>query len=72
MNSTKVIGKLFTSRQKATDLYATQAEAIQERVFQKLIQTAAPTERNMITHESETIQTSSAYRYKPMKKSKVM
>lgn len=44
MNSTKVIGKLFTSRQKATDLYATQAEAIQERVFQKLIQTAAPTE----------------------------
>ena len=39
-----MIGKLFTSRQKATDLYATQAEAIQERVFQKLIQTAAPTE----------------------------
>lgn len=44
MVSTKLIGKLFTSRQKAIDLYDTQAEAIQERVFQKLIQNAAHTE----------------------------
>ena len=44
MVSTKLIGKLFTSRQKAIDLYDTQAEAIQERVFQKLIQNATHTE----------------------------
>ena len=44
MVSTKLIGKLFVSRQKEIDQYATQAEAIQERVFRKLIQTAAATE----------------------------
>lgn len=44
MVSTKLIGKLFVSRQKEIDLYAKQAEAIQERVFRKLIQTAAATE----------------------------
>lgn len=44
MVSTKLIGKLFVSRQKEIDLYAKQAEAIQEQVFRKLIQTAAATE----------------------------
>lgn len=44
MVSTKLIGKLFVSRQKEIDRYAKEAEAIQEHVFRKLIQTAAATE----------------------------
>ncbi len=40
MNSTKLIGKLFISRQKEIDLFGTQAEAIQEQVFRKLIHNA--------------------------------
>lgn len=44
MNTTKVIGKIFGSRQRAIEKYATETEAIQNRVFQKLIQQAAPTE----------------------------
>ena len=44
MNSTKLIGKIFGPRQKELARYASDAEAIQDRVFRKLIQTAAPTE----------------------------
>lgn len=44
MNSTKLIGKLFISRQKEIDLFGTQAEAIQEQVFRKLIHNATDTE----------------------------
>lgn len=44
MNSTKLIGKIFEPRQKATELYAHEAEAIQDRIFRKLIQAAASTE----------------------------
>lgn len=44
MNSTKLIGKLFSSRQKEIDLYATQAEAIQNRILHKLIQNSSATE----------------------------
>lgn len=44
MNSTKLIGKIFEPRQKATALYAHETEAIQDRIFRKLIQTAASTE----------------------------
>ena len=44
MVSTKLIGKLFVSRQKEIDRYAKETEAIQEHVFRKLIQTAAATE----------------------------
>lgn len=44
MNPTKLISTLFKSRQRATALYATQAEAIQQRVFNRLIKDAAYTE----------------------------
>ena len=44
MNSTKLIGKLFSSRQKVIDLYATQAEAIQNRILHKLIQNSSAPE----------------------------
>lgn len=44
MNSTKLIRNLFCSRQKEIDLYATQAEAIQNRIFHKLIQHSSATE----------------------------
>lgn len=44
MNSTKLIGKVFGPRQQAIARYANEAEAIQDRVFRKLIQTASSTE----------------------------
>lgn len=44
MVSTKLIGKVFVPRQKAIDLYNTQAEAIQDNVFRRLIDKAASTE----------------------------
>ena len=44
MNSTKLISTLFKPRQAATALYATQAEAIQAKVFKRLIKDAANTE----------------------------
>ncbi len=44
MVSTKLLGTFFAPRRKKIELYATQAEAIQERVFQKLIHTASSTE----------------------------
>lgn len=44
MIPTKLIGKLFVSRQKEIDLFNTKAEAIQEQVFRKLINNAAATE----------------------------
>lgn len=44
MNSTKLIGKVFGPRQQAIARYANEAEAIQNRVFRKLIQTASSTE----------------------------
>ena len=44
MNSTKLISTLFKPRQAATAFYATQAEAIQAKVFKRLIKDAANTE----------------------------
>lgn len=44
MNATKYIGKLFNSRLKEIDLYATRSEQIQENVFLRLIRDAANTE----------------------------
>ena len=44
MNSTKLIGKIFEPRQKALTKYASEAEAIQDRIFRKLIQRASSTE----------------------------
>lgn len=44
MVSTKLIEKLFVSRQKEIDCYNTQAEAIQDRVFHKLVENASDTE----------------------------
>lgn len=44
MNSTKLISTLFKPRQAATALYATQTEAIQAKVFKRLIKDAANTE----------------------------
>ena len=44
MVSTKLIEKLFVSRQKEIDTYTTQAEAIQEKVFRKLTAQASDTE----------------------------
>ena len=43
MNSTRLISTLFKPRQTATALYATQAEAIQAKVFDRLIKDAANT-----------------------------
>ncbi len=44
MNSTKYISKLFHSRLKEIDLYATRPEEIQENVFRRLIRHAESTE----------------------------
>lgn len=44
MNSTRLISTLFKPRQKATALYTTQAEALQYKVFCRLIKDAANTE----------------------------
>lgn len=44
MVSTKLIEKLFVSRQKEIDCYNTQAEAIQDKVFHKLVENASDTE----------------------------
>ena len=44
MNSTRLISTLFKSRQKATALYATQAEVLQHKVFCRLMKDAAHTE----------------------------
>ena len=47
MNSTRLISTFFKSRQKATALYATQAESLQNNVFCRLISDAACTEWGM-------------------------
>lgn len=44
MNPTKLIGKIFDSRLKEIDLYATAAESIQAKVLQRLLFDAAHTE----------------------------
>ena len=44
MNLTKIVSPFFRSRQKAISLYATQAEAIQEQVFHRLLADASSTE----------------------------
>ena len=44
MNETKLIGTFFMPRQKAIAKYATQAEAIQDKVLQQLVAKAANTE----------------------------
>ena len=43
MNETKLIGTFFKPRQKAIAQYATQTEAIQNKVLQRLLQKAAGT-----------------------------
>ena len=43
MVSTKLVGKFFAPRRKKIELYNTQAEALQEQVFRKLIKNAAHT-----------------------------
>ena len=42
MNSTRLISTLFKPRQKATALYATQAEALQHKVFCRLMKYLVP------------------------------
>ena len=44
MNSTKLIGHFFKPRQKEISLYATETEAIQEKVLQQLVKKASGTE----------------------------
>ena len=44
MNLTKIVSPFFRSRQKAISLYATQAEALQEQVFHRLLNDASSTE----------------------------
>lgn len=44
MVSTKLVGKFFAPRRKKIELYNTQAEALQEQIFRKLIKNAAHTE----------------------------
>ena len=44
MNTTKIIGALFKSRQKVLESYDSQAEAIQNAVLRKLVDRAAGTE----------------------------
>ncbi|MBO5000833.1 MAG: GH3 auxin-responsive promoter family protein, partial [Bacteroidaceae bacterium] len=44
MNETRLIGTFFKYRQKAIAQYATQAEAIQDKVLQRLIAKAEKTE----------------------------
>ncbi len=44
MNATKLISTFFKPRQKATALYATQAEALQNKVLRRLLNDAAATE----------------------------
>ena len=44
MNSTKLIGQFFKRRQNSVSLYVTEAEAIQERVLQQLVNRASSTE----------------------------
>ena len=54
MNETKLIGTFFKSRQKAISQYATQTEAIQNKVLQRLLQKAAGTEWGL-KHDYRTI-----------------
>lgn len=56
MNATKLIGKYFVSRQKAVELYDTQAGAIQQRVMNRLVCDAAQTEWGR-DHHFENIKT---------------
>ena len=44
MNSTKLISKFFKLRQRSLSLYATEAEVIQEKVLQQLVNRASSTE----------------------------
>lgn len=69
MVSTKLIEKLFVSRQKEIDCYNTQAEAIQDRVFHKLVENASDTEwgKNTIMPISGHTLISSGYRSRPTK-----
>ena len=54
MNETKLIGTFFKPRQKAIAKYATQAEAIQDKVLQKLVAKAANTEWGL-EHDYKTL-----------------
>ena len=54
MNETKLIGTFFKPRQKAIAKYATQAEAIQDKVLQQLVAKAANTEWGL-EHDYKTL-----------------
>ena len=56
MNETKIIGTFFKPRQKAIAEYATQTEAIQDKVLRRLVSRAANTEWGM-KHDYRTIHT---------------
>ena len=47
MNETRLIGNFFKPRQKAIAKYATQTEAIQDKVLQQLVAKAGKTEWGM-------------------------
>ena len=71
MNETKLIGTFFKPRQKAIAKYATQAEAIQDKVLQQLVAKAANTEWGL-EHDYKSLKnyriSSSEFLYRPMKK----
>lgn len=50
MNTTKIIGKYFVSRQRAVERYNTQAGSIQQRVMERLVRDAAQTEWGQAHH----------------------
>ena len=54
MNETKLIGTFFKPRQKAIAKYASQAEAIQDKVLQQLVAKAANTEWGL-EHDYKTL-----------------
>ena len=54
MNETKLIGTFFKPRQKAIAQYATQAEAIQDKVLRRLVTRAEQTKWGL-EHDYRTI-----------------
>ena len=54
MNETKLIGTFFKPRQKALAKYASQAEAIQNKVLQQLVTKAENTEWGL-QHDYRTL-----------------
>ena len=54
MNETRLIGSFFKPRQKAIAQYATQAEAIQNKVLRQLVNKAEKTEWGL-AHDYQSI-----------------